>query len=303
MHKALYAIIVFLSFLPMKVLYFLSTSSYVLMYYIFRYRKDVVVYNIDLAFPELNSKQRERIVQKFYVDFCDHFFEMIKLLSMPEKQLHSMFEADYSAIEKLNNAGRSCYILLGHQFNWELVNAHMTSINKTRTIIAYLPVPNRFFDGLLLKIRTRFGAILTASDKLMRALYPYRNETYNLALMADQNPATPVKAYWLTFFGHKVPFYKGPEKGARAGNNAVVFVDLEKIKRGKYLVHSYLLTADPKSLTESDITQMYSDKLQESIKRSPSTYLWSHRRWRHRQEDFVPVSGKNRETLSKAEKA
>jgi len=300
MHKALYAVIVFLSFLPIGILYFFSTISYLLLYYVFRYRKDVVSYNIEIAFPELDMQQRERIVQKFYIDFCDHFFEMIKLLSMSEKQLHSMFEADYSAIEKLNNAGKSCYILLGHQFNWELINAHMTSINKTRTIIAYLPVPNKFFDGLLIKIRTRFGAILTASDKLMRALYPYRNETYNLALMADQNPAVPSRAYWLPFFGKDVPFYKGPEKGARAGNNAVVFVDLEKTKRGKYLVHSYLLSADPKALNESDITLMYSNKLQESIKRSPSTYLWSHRRWRHRQEDFIAPQETSAEATSQA---
>lgn len=287
MHKALYAIIVFLSFLPLRVLYFFSTVSYILLYFVFRYRKDVVSYNVAIAFPELDPKQRKRIVEKFYIDFCDHFFEMIKLLTMSEEQLHSMFEADYSAIEALNSAGKSCYILLGHQFNWELINAHMTSINKTRTIIAYLPVPNKFFDGLLIKIRTRFGAILTPSDKLMRTLYPYRNETYNLALMADQNPAVPARAYWLPFFGKHVPFYKGPEKGARAGNNAVVFVDLKKIKRGKYLVHSYLLSSDPKSLDESAVTLMYSNKLEESIKRSPSTYLWSHRRWRHRQEDFV----------------
>jgi KDO2-lipid IV(A) lauroyltransferase len=290
LHRSLYAIIVVISYLPLRILYLLATTCYYLLYYVLKYRRNVVTQNISIAFPELNTVEKEKIIKAFYMDFCEHFFETIKLLTISEKKLHSMFDADYSAIDMLNKEGRSCYILLGHQFNWEMLNAHMTSINKTRTIIAYLPVPSGFFDGLLLKIRTRFGAILTASDKLMRGLFPYRNETYNLALMADQNPAVLSKAYWLPFFGYSIPFFKGPEKGAKAGNNPVVFVDVEKIKRGKYKVHSYLLAARPKDIPESVITEKYIEKLQESIRRSPGSYLWSHRRWRHAQENHIVKS-------------
>lgn len=292
-HKSLFGVFLFFSYLPSWFLYILADINAFLLYYVIRYRRKVVSQNLEIAFPEMDKKERKKIGKKFYRDFCEHFSETIKLLTISKKQLQSMFDADYSVIEKLNSEGKCCYILLGHQFNWELANAHMSSLYDTRNIVAYLPVLNEFFDQLLIRIRTRFGAVLTPSDKLLRGIFPYRNETYNVVLMADQNPSDMSRAYWIKFFDRQVPFFKGPEKGARAGNNPVTFVTIEKVKRGRYRIKTFLLAEEPKHALESSITFQYSSKLEDSIRNSPSNYLWSHRRWRFAREDFNTVEMKS----------
>ena len=55
--------------------------------------------------------------------------------------------------------------------------------------------------------------MLSATD-MRNAIIPYRNSTYMLALVADQNPGNPANAFWFNFFGKAAPFVRAPESGA-----------------------------------------------------------------------------------------
>ena len=53
------------SLLPWRILYFLSDAVYGLIYYIIGYRKDVVMKNLLIAFPEKTEKERILIAKNF----------------------------------------------------------------------------------------------------------------------------------------------------------------------------------------------------------------------------------------------
>ena len=53
-----YLILLPISLLPFKVLYFLSDILYLILYYIINYRKEIISKNIDNSFPDLNTKQK-----------------------------------------------------------------------------------------------------------------------------------------------------------------------------------------------------------------------------------------------------
>ena len=110
---------------------------------------------------------------------------------------------------------------------------------------------------------------------------PYLEKQYLLGLVADQNPGKPEKAYWLNFFGRPSPFVTGPEKGARANNLPVVFAYMEKPRRGHYHAVLKLATQDAGQLKPGEITLEYVRYLENVIRRNPSMWLWSHRRWKH----------------------
>ena len=82
------------------------------------------------------------------------------------------------------------------------------------------------------------------------------------------------------FFGMPSAFIPGPEKGARAGNLPVVFVNITKQKRGHYYVHAQLAAESPAQLPEGELTRRYRDFLEQVIRQHPDMWLWSHRRWK-----------------------
>ena len=65
---------------------------YLLVFYVFGYRKEVVLNNLQLAFPEKSTKELKSIRRKFYRHFVDLFIEMIKSFTISEKELEKRFK-------------------------------------------------------------------------------------------------------------------------------------------------------------------------------------------------------------------
>jgi Kdo2-lipid IVA lauroyltransferase/acyltransferase len=107
------------------------------------------------------------------------------------------------------------------------------------------------------------------------------NNQYLLALAADQNPGAPEFAYWTNFFGRPTPFVTGPAKGAVKNNTAVVMVGFQKIRRGYYNFECNVIAPNGADYTPQQLTVLYKNALENVIKKDPSNYLWSHRRWKY----------------------
>lgn len=59
-----------LSRLPWRLLYLIGDGIYVLLYYVFGYRKKVVAANLLIAFPEKTAAERKQIEKKILSQFC-----------------------------------------------------------------------------------------------------------------------------------------------------------------------------------------------------------------------------------------
>jgi KDO2-lipid IV(A) lauroyltransferase len=108
-----------------------------------------------------------------------------------------------------------------------------------------------------------------------------QNEKSLWGFIADQNPSDPKRVSWNDFFHRKTAFSKGAEFVARRYNNLVFFGELIKIKRGYYRINMKLAFEQPKETKDGEITEAYVRFLEDSIKRQPENWVWSHRRWKH----------------------
>ncbi|MEP6724266.1 MAG: lysophospholipid acyltransferase family protein [Bacteroidota bacterium] len=281
MYYIVFGILYLISLLPLPVLYLLSYFFYFVTYYIAGYRKEVVFKNLGIAFPEKTAAERKIIAKQFYRHFWDNWIEALKLISIPAATVRKRVSAGLSALKTVYASGRSCHILLGHQFNWEWGNAIVTLDASFTLLAAYSPLSNKIFDRVFLYIRSRFGTALLPFNDMRRAMLPFRHKQYALALMADQSPPGPDKTYWLNFFNTPTAFLKGPERGARLGNMPVIFISLSKPRRGYYHLETSLLADNAGLLAEGELTQKYVQALEDNIRRNPALYLWSHNRWKH----------------------
>ncbi len=281
MYYIVFGIFYAISLLPFTLLYLLSDFFYFIIYYVVRYRKTVVTHNLMSAFPEKNDAERKKIAKEFYRNFCDNWTETIKLMSISSLQLNKRVSHNLSVYDEIFASGRSCHVLLGHQFNWEWGNAVMPGATQFKFLGVYSPISSEIMDRLFYYIRNRFGTKLLPYNDMRRAMLPYRRDKYILALIADQSPSNPSKSYWLSFLHTPTAFLQGPEKGARLGNIPVTYIAVIKQRRGYYYLDAKMLIKDPGNLKEGELTKIYAASLEKSIRENPSGYLWSHKRWKH----------------------
>lgn len=271
-----------ISLIPLRILYLFSDLCAYLLYHIFKYRRKVVKENIDKSFSYLDDNERIRIEKKFYQNFCDHFIETLKLLSMSEKKLQDHITADYSELEKILANNQNCHIYLGHQFNWEWANAHIASaLKNTNIVVAYKPLTSLSFNELMLRIRSRFGSKMVSSKNLKKEMEPFTNQQHVLILVADQNPNVPKKSFWTSFLSRRTAFIGGTELYTASHKTPTLFAKIIREGRGHY---KFVLTPIFDFTTQYNtglITAIFTDKLENAIKSYPENYLWSHKRWKH----------------------
>lgn len=272
------------SLLPFPVLYLLSDGIYFLLYYVSGYRKKVVEENLRNAFPEKSDREIEKISREFYRYLCDLFLETFKTLTISKKKMvnHCSFHPDTVALfEQLAADRKSAILVMGHKGNWEWAGNTFSILCPQQLYVIYHPLANPHFNGLIYKMRTRFGTRLIAMQDTFRDMLANRKEVNATAFIADQTPH-PQNAHWMTFLQQDTPVFKGTEKIAQKMNQPVVYVSVQRIKRGYYTVGAELLFSQPAGIPDGEITEAHTRKLEEDIIAQPATWLWSHRRWKHK---------------------
>jgi KDO2-lipid IV(A) lauroyltransferase len=271
--------------MPLRILYGVSDVFYVLLFYIFGYRKKVVLNNLRSSFPYKTEQELLVLRKKSYRYFCDLFVETFKTLTISKKAMirHcSIEEQSLALLHKLASNGESVLLVLGHKGNWEWAGNTFSLLCKHQLFVIYHPLSNVHFDQLMYKMRTRFGTKLIAMKDTFKEMVRHRNTLSATAFIADQTPQ-PNNAHWMTFLHQDTPVFEGTEKIARKLNRKVIFVSVQKVKRGYYtIVLDEKNVLNPNDFKESALTEAHMRKLEESIIEEPETWLWTHRRWKHK---------------------
>ena len=71
-----------IAYLPFPLLYALAYVVYLLLYHVFRYRRAVVKQNLERAFPDKSSAERQRIGRNFYRHLSRVAMEILKARRM-----------------------------------------------------------------------------------------------------------------------------------------------------------------------------------------------------------------------------
>ncbi|MBS1635276.1 MAG: lysophospholipid acyltransferase family protein [Bacteroidetes bacterium] len=273
-----------ISLLPFFIFYGLADFVFVLLYFVIGYRKKVVYQNLKNSFPDKSHKELKQIERRFYRYLVDLILETFKTLTISKKEAikRCAFTDDtLSLFKKLADEKKSCIIVMGHFGNWEWAGNTFSLMNKQQLYVIYHPLTNPYFDKLMYDMRTRFGTKLYAMKDTMREMIKNRQEVNATAFIADQTPA-PENAYWTTFLHQDTPVFWGTEKIAQKLNYPIVYVTVNRVKRGYYKVHAEVLVENPKDTKEGEISELHTRKLEHDIRHQPEIWLWSHRRWKHK---------------------
>lgn len=284
-YYVLFSVMLAISKLPSWIHYFNSSVMAFVLYHVVRYRRSIVEKNIKESFPNLSPQEQNELKKKFYSHLCDIFVESVMYLGMSEGEIKRRMR--FSSMDAVRNdciKGRSIALYLGHYANWEWVSSlslHLGDVCTTSQI--YHPMENPLFDRLIGYTRSRFGSKNIPIDGSIRHILKYarQEKPIMVGFISDQTPRWNNIHLWIPFLGHaETPVFTGAERIAKRLDMAVYYLDVRKVKRGYYLAEFIPMTSRPRESTDFELTKMYSRMLEETIRRNPSLWLWSHNRWK-----------------------
>lgn len=291
LYNIIYGIFYLVSKLPYRALYVISDIANLVLYHIVRYRRDIVRRNITSAFPEKSLEECISIERGFYKWFCDYFVETVKLMSVSRQELLSRIEfRGIDKIEECFDRGQTCAGILGHYGNWELLSATGLVIKKhPEAVIGLIYHPAQ--PALRPPVHQH-------APEHGRSVRPQEGHTEISRVVPQPEPHESLRLHsrpgaryrnihlWLPFLNHDTPVFTGAERIMRKMNNAVFYIDVERPERGKYIYTFKLMTDKPGEMPEFEITKSSLSAFEQTIRREPRFYLWSHNRWKRTREKF-----------------
>ena len=281
----IYPILWFVSILPFRLLYAVSDLLYILMYHIFRYRKQTVQDNLRLVFPEKSDLEIKIITKKFFHHFCDMILESIKSMNISLKSMKARYTfKNLDIIKDFEKQNKSIVLMCAHYGSWEWIFILQTYTSH-RGYGIYKRLQNKYFDRLIKSIRARYNSYLITTKETFKVLEEAKkNGILSMnGFASDQSPKKNKAYHWNEFMGIKVPVHTGAEMLAKKLDMPIVFFAVERKKRGYYEATFQTLAENPTDFKDYEITDKFLKLVEKQIHEAPEYYLWTHKRWKHRE--------------------
>ena len=291
----IYGIWYLLSLLPMWVHYLFSDILYLIIAHVVRYRHRVVWKNLSTSYPDKSEQELKKMQRQFYRHMCDLVAETIKYTTISDKNImRRMTFKGSEQVAEILNGGQSVALLLGHYGNWEWVSSlvlWLRPLVNENVIMGqiYHPLENKVFNRVVLKTRGRMGSDSVAKNDTLRWILGNKRNGHPtiLGYINDQVPKWENIHHWLTFLNHKdTPVFTGIERIVHSQNQAAVYVDVKHVGRGRYECEYHVITCHPEQMGEFELTNIYFQRMEQTINRAPQYWLWSHNRWKRTREEF-----------------
>lgn len=273
--------------LPFRLIYLLADILAFTGQRIIKYRRKVVYQNLRNSFPEKSEKEINQITKHFYKNLADLTLETLKSSKMKKEELQKRVKfKNQEVIDQLFVDNKNVFVTLGHCGNWEWVGNKIALFLQHEGAAVYKPIHDEFFNNYMIGIRQKYkGTLMIDYKKVFRTLVSLKDKLITVFILSDQSPPRTELNYFVDFLSQKTAFYDGMEKVARALNYAVIYLDIKRVNRGFYEVEIIPITHNAKNTKEDFITKEYIRLLEKSIISQPANWLWSHRRWKNREEN------------------
>jgi Kdo2-lipid IVA lauroyltransferase/acyltransferase len=272
------------SILPGFLLYALSGFACFFLNNVIAYRKHIIKDNLRNSFPEYSEKEISAITRTYYHHLADLVIEVIKTPGLSANEIKSRFTfLNPEVLHNINKKGKSLILLTAHLGNWEWLGPGIQlNFPEYSGYAVIKPLSNPYFNKYINDLRR-----IHANDSIipfkqtLRYMVKNKDKLTLTLFAADQTPHKSEISFHAFFLNRHTPYFTGFEKIAKMLDQAVVFANVYRTRRGHYEVEFHLISECPNETAEFEITLEYVRLLEKSIRERPYNWLWSHRRWKY----------------------
>lgn len=261
-------------------------------------RRKVVRENLGYAFPEKSEKQRDAIALAMW----EHLFLMVSEIAHAPRKLqrsnwreHSTLSSNPDFLRMLLDE-RPTVVISGHLGNFE-IGGYLLALHGFHTFTIARPLDNPFLNRFVNEFRGAKGQYMLPKQGSGPQIQAILNAGGTLVLLGDQHAGR--SSCWVDFFGRPASTHKAVAVFT-LGSMAPTAVSA-CLRRAGPLRFSLDVVGlvDPNAAefdqgTIPQLTQWYTNRLEELIRRSPEQYWWVHRRWKGSPEDLKKLRRERR---------
>lgn len=280
--------VILISRLPLWFWYRVSDVTYLLVFRIFGYRKNIVLANLSASFPNKEAPELQRMMRSFYRHFCDVLIETIKSFSISDQELHNRVHLVNPEIaEQMIQENRGALLLASHYGNFEWMCARLDLMCEGRipTFAIYNPFSSEIVEYLITYMRERRGLKMYPMKSAMSKAVRHLQEFCLFGFIFDQAPHRGNRLFFTSFLEQTTAFHTSVAKIALRTQAPIYYSDMRKLGRGSYEVELIRMeTRDFLPENQENIhtyTDFQAQQLAKTIQHNPPYWLWSHRRWKY----------------------
>ncbi len=220
---------------------------------------------------------------------ADTIVEIVWSFTRSRKKISKRIEIkNPELINEVYALGKNVVVMAAHQGNWEIFSGikdlkdYGISLNNNQYIYVYKKLTSKLANNLMCRIRSQHKSVgIVEMNNVLMKMLRERNERNFYFFIADQSPGKSGKVV-VNFLNQPTVMINGPEYIARKMSLPVIFLDVQRPQRGKYVAEYTKLCDNAAELEEGELTRKYAKILEECISNDKVTWLWSHKRWKKR---------------------
>ena len=247
-------------------------------------KKTIAKKNILIAFPDLNEKSINEMIERMWKNIGRIFGEYIhinKFSIIDQKKIKIAF-ANKNNFELLKKNNKPIVFFSGHFANFELMAKCLQELGFNIGAI-YRPLNNIFLNPIMEFIRKKYicPIQIEKGSNGTKKLIKHISTNSPLALMIDQRLSSSIR---VPFFNQPATTTTTPAQLAIKYDALLIPVFLKRLEKTnfEFFIEEPLIINRTSDYDKDifNITQIMNKKIEEFIKRDPAHWLWSHDRWK-----------------------
>ena len=239
--------------------------------------------NLRLAFPEMPSADRRRLVRRAFQQAGRTTIEMLWTPALDNVALDTI--ASFSGKEHLDAAlaaGRGALITTAHFGNWELMGVALARVGAPMNVITR-KIDDLEVEHILQGLRTRTGAHVVHKEDAVRASLKILRAGDVVGVLIDQNTLAS-QATFVPFFGRPAATTKlAAQLHLRTGAPILMTFCIPRGDGYEFVIEPPL-EAELEGLSSEHKTEVLTAaataRIESHIREHPEAWLWVHDRWR-----------------------
>ena len=251
---------------------------------VIRVRAGVVDDNLAHAYPELTAEGRRKLARQMW----EHLFLLVVEVAQTPRKIHETNWRSYVSLRnsadivRLLFSDRPTLIITAHYGNFE-VGGYILGILGFPTYTVARTLDNPYLDRFVNRFRGSTGAKIVPKNGGYDQIVEVLSRGEAMAFLADQSAGA--KGCWVEFFGRPASAHKAIALLALEHDAPVAIATTRRLDQPLHFEVDTSAWIDPRDAandvgTIHELTQWYTSRLEDAIRRAPGQYWWLHRRWK-----------------------
>ncbi|WP_027966622.1 lysophospholipid acyltransferase family protein [Halomonas halocynthiae] len=250
-----------------------------------RREREVTLANLGQTYPELDSKQRQRLARHSLIHSSASMLELGFAWMGPDERINASILAvnGRELLDEARQQGRGVIVLAPHFGNWEVLNFWLSSHFPFTAM--YEPPKIKALDAVTRHGRERQGASLVPTNpRGVAALLKALKRSEAIGILPDQEPAWGSGVFAPFFSRDAYTATLLPKLVSRTEARVVTGVAVRHPGKG-FVIH--FLAADERVYSNDDILSATGVNacVEAAIALDPAQYQWEYKRYRKTYEE------------------